>query len=79
MLATITSKGQITLPGDLRKKLNLRTGDRVDFFLRKDGHLEGIPIKQPVSNLKNLLPKPKNTASLEDMEKAIAVRGARKK
>ena len=72
MLATITSKGQITLPGELRKKLNLRTGDRLDFSLRKDGHIEGIPIKQPASKLKGMLPRPKKAVSISDMEKAIA-------
>lgn len=72
MLATITSKGQITLPGELRKKMNLRAGDRLDFFLRKDGHIEGIPVKQPATKLKNLLPRPGKTVSISDMKKAIA-------
>ena len=31
MIATITSKGQITLPRLIREKLNLSSGDKVDF------------------------------------------------
>ena len=31
-LAKITSKGQITIPRDIREKMNLKTGDKVLFF-----------------------------------------------
>lgn len=31
-LAKLTSKGQITIPRDIRKKMNLRTGDKIIFF-----------------------------------------------
>ena len=35
--ATITSKGRITIPTDIRKALGLGTGDRVVFTRLKDG------------------------------------------
>ena len=31
-LAKITSKGQITIPRDIREKMNLKTGDKILFF-----------------------------------------------
>ena len=31
-LAKITTKGQITIPKDVREKMNLKTGDKVLFF-----------------------------------------------
>ena len=37
-LATITSKGQITIPADIRKKLKLKTGDKV-FFVEEKGKI----------------------------------------
>ena len=35
-LAKLTSKGQITIPRDVRKKLRLKTGDKVLFFEEND-------------------------------------------
>ena len=35
-LAKITSKGQITIPKDIRKKMNLKTGDKILFFEEND-------------------------------------------
>jgi len=32
-LATLTSKGQITIPSSVRKKLHLHAGDKVDFSM----------------------------------------------
>lgn len=37
MKATLTSKGQITLPAELRERLGLQKGDQVEFVLRDDG------------------------------------------
>ena len=31
-LAKITSKGQVTIPRDVRKKMDLKTGDKILFF-----------------------------------------------
>jgi antitoxin PrlF len=35
--ARMTSKGQITVPRDVRLKLNLKPGDRVLFIVEDDG------------------------------------------
>jgi AbrB family looped-hinge helix DNA binding protein len=35
-LAKITSKGQITIPKDIREKMNLKTGDKILFFEEND-------------------------------------------
>lgn len=37
-LAKLTSKGQITIPVEIRKKLNLKEGDKV-FFIEEDGKI----------------------------------------
>ncbi len=38
-LAKVTSKGQITIPIEIRKKLSLKSGDKV-IFLEKNGRVE---------------------------------------
>jgi AbrB family looped-hinge helix DNA binding protein len=75
MIATLTSKGQLTLPKAVRDKLGLRSGDRLDCVVKDGGLIEIIPLKRPASELRGILPKPEKTVSLEEMEEAIA-RGA---
>ena len=71
MRATITSKGQITLPKALRDELHLEPGDRVEFIVEVDGGVRMIPRKASVKQLKGMLPKPKRPITLEEMEAAI--------
>lgn len=72
MQATITSKGQITIPKKLRNHLHLNTGDKVEFVLDKKQQSASImPLHQSAALLKNILPKPKKTVTLEDMDDAI--------
>lgn len=49
MLAKVTSKGQITIPVEIRKKLGIHTEDTVDFVLEGDRVL-----LVPVKNLRDL-------------------------
>ena len=50
-LSTITSKGQITIPKEIREQLHLRTGDKLDFRLAEDGSLRVFPIAKKVSEV----------------------------
>lgn len=72
MLATLTSKGQLTLPVSIRRKLHLKPGDKIELFTRGNGHIEGIPVKQSINSLKGILPKPTKSISLDEMKRAIA-------
>lgn len=75
MIATLTSKGQVTLPKPVRDQLDLHAGDRLDFVLRDDGRLEVVALKQPASKLRGILPKPGKPVGIEEMNAAIR-RGA---
>lgn len=70
--ATITSKGQLTLPKAVRDALGIGPGDRVDFVRMADGNFAVMPATQPVKRLKGIIPRPKSPVSLEDMDAAIA-------
>jgi antitoxin PrlF len=75
MQATITSKGQITLPKALRDHLNLAAGDRVEFILEDNDVVRMVPRTTSITRLKGMLPKPKRPVSLEEMDEAIAKSG----
>jgi AbrB family looped-hinge helix DNA binding protein len=70
--AKMTSKGQITVPKDVRDKLGLKPGDRVRFILEADGRVRLLPAKRDISQLVGFLPKPKRALTIEDMDQAIA-------
>jgi len=72
MQATLTSKGQLTLPKPIRDRLRLRAGDKLDFWFRDDGHVEMAPKRSAMRELKGMLPRPERSATLADMERAIA-------
>lgn len=74
MLSVLSSKGQITLPKDLRDFLKLRSGDKVEFLLQENGRVELVPVTESVTRLEGLLPKPKRKLSLAEMDAAIRKR-----
>ena len=74
--ATLTSKGQLTLPKDVRTAMGVGPGDRVDFVRMEDGNFAVLPATHSVKSLKGLIARPKKAVSLEDMDKAVA-RGAK--
>ncbi len=70
--ATITSKGQITIPKAIRSALRLSAGDRVAFRLRDDGIVELAPETVDLMSLRGILKPRVRGITLEDMESAIA-------
>ena len=77
MQATITSKGQVTVPKPIRDQLHLRPGDKLDFLLDESNRLRVEPVTAPVTRLKGMLPKPVRPVSLAEMKDAIATGAAR--
>jgi AbrB family looped-hinge helix DNA binding protein len=74
--ATMTSKGQITVPAKVRTALGVETGDRVEFVEIAPGRYEVIAATRPVTDLKGMFGKASRTVSIEEMNAAIAKRGA---
>lgn len=73
--ATLTSKGQVTIPADVRQRLGLESGDRIE-FIQMDGGYAIKPAIDDVRSLKGLLRKPAKPVSIDDMNAAIRARGA---
>jgi AbrB family looped-hinge helix DNA binding protein len=74
--ATLTSKGQITIPVDVRNDLKVEAGDRVEFVQVAPGRYEFVAATRSVNELKGMFGRPARAVSIEDMNKAIARRGA---
>ena len=75
--AKLTSRGQITIPADVRRVLNVQAGDRVEFVQIAPGRFELVPAARSVRELKGLFGKPGRTVSIDEMIRTIAERGAR--
>ena len=73
MIATVTSKGQVTIPKAIRQYLHIETGLSLQFLTRKEGVLIKPIQKKSVKELRGILknyrrPRP---VSLEEMDRAI--------
>ena len=69
--ATVTRRGQVTIPKPVREALRLHAGDRVSFVVRPDGVLEVRPESMDLQRLVGLLKRPGNAVSIEAMDDAI--------
>ncbi len=76
--ATITSKGQTTIPGEIRRYLKLKPGDRVEFVVEADGRVVLVPATVDVKELKGLLAPAPRRVSLEEMDAAIRKRAGQR-
>lgn len=73
-ISTLTSKGQTTIPIEIRDFLNLNAGDKLEFIKQENGRVLLVPATVDVASLKGILPKPKRLVSLDAMQKAISQR-----
>lgn len=77
--ATMTSKGQITIPAVVRAALGVESGDRVEFIQVENGRFELVAATQSVTVLKGLVRKPAVPVTIEAMNQAIAAAGSKAK
>ena len=74
--ATVTSKGQITIPANVRQALQVESGDRVEFVEIDPGRFEVVAATRSVTELRGMFGKPTKSVSIADMNRAITTRGA---
>jgi len=73
--ATLTTKGQITIPRDVREHLGVDSGDRVTFLIQDDGTVVVKPVTRHVRELAGLLHRPGQRArTTAEMDTGIAKR-----
>ncbi len=71
--STVTSKGQVTIPKEIREFAMIHAGTQIDFQMQKDGTILIIPIQRHISQLKGIIKsRRKKPVSLDEMKKAIS-------
>jgi antitoxin PrlF len=76
--ATITSKGQVTIPKAVRDTLGLQAGDRIDFVDTERGFLI-VPVKRDLKTLRGMFKgRRRKPLTIEEMNKLIARMGGRR-
>ncbi len=73
--ATVTSKGQITIPLAVREKLGVASGDRVEFVELAPGEFALKAATGDVRALKGMVRRPRKPVSISAMNAAIKRRG----
>ena len=79
-VATVTSKGQVTIPRIIRRTLGLQKGDRLEFELER-GRVELRAAKPGLSSagiLRMHLPKDCEAKTTKEMDAGLAAQLARK-
>jgi len=66
--AAVTSKGQITIPAEIRKQMNLNTKDTVEFTLLPNGTTIMRAKNRPVSSLAGSIKTKKKRVPIKDMK-----------
>jgi AbrB family looped-hinge helix DNA binding protein len=68
---TLTSKGQVTLPKEIRDQLGLEAGVRFECYVDRDGQVVLVPLTVKLEDLIGILPHPGPPKSVEEINEAI--------
>ena len=74
--AKLTSKGQTTIPIDVRRRLGLKPGDKIRFVLEDDGRVVIVPATVRLSELRGMLPAPSRPVTVDEMKAVVRGRAA---
>jgi AbrB family looped-hinge helix DNA binding protein len=74
--ATVTSKGQITIPAEVRKALDVQPGDKIDIFEIEKGRFALTARTRTIRDLKGCVPKLDYVPTIEQINGAIAAAAA---
>lgn len=72
--ATITSKGQVTIPKQIRDRLGLDEGTEIEFILKDDGTITVQPKKPAMEQLRDV----QQTLSKHDIDIDAMIRDSKK-
>jgi AbrB family looped-hinge helix DNA binding protein len=73
LVSTVTQKGQVTIPKDLRDSLHLDTGDKVEFIRNDRGEIVIKPVTRKVTEVAGILGRYQKSKaiSIEEMDRVV--------
>jgi AbrB family looped-hinge helix DNA binding protein len=73
--ATLTTKGQVTVPKAIREQLHLRAGDRIDFIVNESGEAVIRRVSCEAKEIRGILAHRGSTPiTIEQMDEAVSQR-----
>lgn len=71
--AKMTTKGQVTIPKEIRDRLGVHPGDRIVFELRPDGTARILPLSRKAADVSGILKRSRGRPfTVEEMDQAVA-------
>ncbi|MFI5302614.1 MAG: AbrB/MazE/SpoVT family DNA-binding domain-containing protein [Polyangiales bacterium] len=77
-ISRITSKGQVTIPEEIRRAQGLQAGVEIEWAVTDDGTIEVRRTGGSLDALTKLLPRATRVRSVEQMDRAVGKRIAEK-
>jgi len=70
-VSRITSKGQVTIPEEIRRQYNLQAGEQIEWEVTDRGTVELRKAGGTLEALTRILPRPKRVLDLAEMDRAV--------
>jgi antitoxin PrlF len=70
--ATLSPKGQLTVPADIRERLALKPGDKVEFRILRDGTITFHAMNVTVDDLFGMIAYKGSPKTIDQINEAIA-------
>jgi antitoxin PrlF len=77
-VSRVTSKGQVTIPEEIRRAYHLQAGEQIEWEVTESGTLEVRRAGGSLDDLVKVLPRPERALTLDDMDRAVRERVAEK-
>lgn len=77
-VSKITSKGQVTIPEEIRRRYHLSAGEQLEWEVTDHGTIELRKTGGSLETLTKILPRPKRALTIEEMDRAVGEHAARK-
>lgn len=71
LVSSVSPKGQVTIPAEIRRALGVKPRDRVSFRL-ENGTVQLAPVQSPIDASFMAVPPLKRVRSWKDMEREVA-------